>query len=108
MDWRWSEGEIKVEPLGKSNQAFTKGRCRGAGLGSGAGCGANSVSVTWRCWVGHRVSESAVMGRDMARDRNPMLSACKWYSRSVGASDPLDWGSQSPRTKSSAAVNFGC
>lgn len=80
----------------------------GAGLGSGAGCGANSVSVTWRCWVGHRVSESAVMGRDMARDRNPMLSACKWYSRSVGASDPLDWGSQSPRTKSSAAVNFGC
>ena len=87
MDWRESKGEIKVKPLGESNQAFTeKGRYRGAGLGSGAGCGANSVSVTWRCWVGHRASESAVLGRGVARDRNPRLSACRWYFRSVDAS----------------------
>ena len=57
----------------------------------GAGCGANSVSVTWRCWAGHRVSESAVLGRDVARDRNPRLSACRWYSRSVGASPWRPW-----------------
>ena len=82
----------------------------GAGLGSGAGCGANSVSVIWRCWAGHRVSESGVLGRDVARDRNLRLSACRWYFRSVGASP---WspclGIPEPRNHTSpATVNFGC
>ena len=39
MDWRWSEGEIKFEPLGELNQAFTeKGRRRRSRFGI-------------RCWV---------------------------------------------------------
>lgn len=79
MDWRVSEREIRVE---QHQPLMDKGRCRGFEMMIRSlvwdKCSFRGQSdVTWRRWAGHWFYESGVQGRDVARDRNLGLSACR-------------------------------